>query len=156
MHTFFNPAVESPFKSFACLKLSSWFSNRSAAKYVFLHLHRKHYSFVFVLQLNKMHRTLWIQNPAFVEQCVLQRPKISSVPGHPTDRMCAVGTSKSFWALSVKFFFKLPCKQLGSYEFCRDLLSRDLCWVPQSGSTPRWLPPSRAPRDWRICSVCVC
>ncbi len=51
------------------------------------------------------------------------------------------------------FFFRPPRKRHGFYEFRRDLLSRDLCWVPHSGSTPRWVPPSRLSKDWRILSA---
>ncbi len=53
---------------------------------------------LFVVRLlSRMLRTLWIQNPAFVEQCILQRP-FFSVPGHPIGCKSRIGISQKFGA----------------------------------------------------------
>ncbi len=63
---------------------------------------------LFVVRLlSRMLRTLWIQNPAFFKQCILQRPK-KTVPGHPVGRTCGISTSKKFgdWKFCIlRFFF---------------------------------------------------
>ncbi len=49
--------------------------------------------------------------------------------------------------------FKPPFQRLGSYEFRQSLLSRNFCWVPDLGSTPKWLPPSSLWMSWRTLSA---
>ncbi len=109
-----------------------------------------------VCLLSRMLRTLWIQNPAFIEQCILQR-LIFFCTRPSIGLTCGIGTSKNFedrkFCILRSFFFKPPCKRPGFYKFCQDLRSRDLCWVPHSGSTPRWVPPSSLPKDSRTLSA---
>ncbi len=119
--------------------------------------HLRSTTLLFVLcLLSRTLRTLWIQNPAFIEQCILQRP-IFSVPGHPTGCTCGIGTSMKFGdrilCILRSFFSKLPCKQCSFYKFCQSLHLRNSCWVLHSSSMPRWVPPSNLPKDWRIPSA---
>ncbi len=58
--------------------------------------------FVFKVRLQRlMRRTLWIQNPALVKQCILQRP-FFSVPDHPIGCTCTIGTRESFFSGTKK------------------------------------------------------
>ncbi len=49
--------------------------------------------------------------------------------------------------------FKPPFEWLDSYEFCWSLLSRNSCWLPDSGSTPKWVHPSSPQTGWRMLSA---
>ncbi len=94
-------------------------------------------------------KTLLTSSSAFCK-----RPKFS-VPDHPIGCTCGIGTSIFFLGprnLCILQIFKPPSKRLGSYKFHRSLLSRNSCLVPDSGSTPKWVPPSRLPTGWIMLS----
>jgi hypothetical protein len=63
------------------------------------------------------------------------------VQGHPTGRMCRIGTREVFFETkkldTAIFFFKPLFKQLGSYGFHQSLCSRGSCSVPDLGSKPK-------------------
>ncbi len=121
-----------------------------------LHLQRKHHSLFFVRILSRMLRTLWIQI-LFTLSSVCCEGQFFSVPGHPTSHTCRIGTSKSFFGTknfcTLQIFFKPPFMLLGSSKFHQNLLSRNLCLVPDSRSTPKWVLLSRLPTGWRIPSA---
>ncbi len=109
-----------------------------------------------VLQLCFMLRTLWIQNPAHVKQCNLQEAKFFC--SRPSNWLYMRSRHKQVFFLGQRIFcilqiYKPSFKRLGSYEFCRILLSRNSCLVPNSGSMPKWVPPSRLPTGWIMLSA---
>ncbi len=114
-------------------------------------------TYLFVVRLlSRMLRTLWVQNPAFIKQCILQRQFFFCT--RPSNWLYVQNQHKQeIWRPEIShsaiFFLKPLCKQCSFYKLHRDLCSRDLCWVPHSGSIPRWVPPSRLPKDWKIPSA---
>ncbi len=61
-----------------------------------------------------------------------------------------------FWGprnFRILRIFKPPFKWLGSYKFRWSFLSRNSCLIPDSGSTPKWVPPSSLLTSWRMQSV---
>ena len=102
-------------------------------------------------------RTLWIQNLAYIKQCILQKPRFFLYQTIQSVVRAELAQARVLFLEPrnhcILQFFKPPFKRLGSYESCQSLLSRNLFLVLDSGSLPKWVLPSSLPMGWRILSA---